>query len=117
MEQLDWFDVKSGVKQGCNMSGFLFLLVVDWVIKRKVAGNNTGIRWKLWSNLDDLDFADNIALISSTREQLQQKVTRLNLESKRTGLMINKEKTKVIKMNAATNDDNDDCSSFQDILL
>ena len=42
MEQLDWFDVKSGVKQGCNMSGFLFLLVVDWVIKRKVAGNNTG---------------------------------------------------------------------------
>ena len=25
----DWFEVKSRVKQGCNMSGFLFLLVVD----------------------------------------------------------------------------------------
>ena len=22
--QTDWFDVKFGVKQGCNMSGFLF---------------------------------------------------------------------------------------------
>ena len=27
--QTDWFDVKSGVKQGCNMSGFLFLLVIN----------------------------------------------------------------------------------------
>lgn len=27
--QTGWFDVKSGVKQGCNMSGFLFLLVID----------------------------------------------------------------------------------------
>ena len=24
----DWFDVKTGVKQGCCMSGFLFLLVI-----------------------------------------------------------------------------------------
>ena len=32
-----------------------------------------------------------------------QKVTRLNLEIKRTGLKINKEKTKVIRMNADTN--------------
>ena len=61
--QLDWFDAKPGVKQGCNMSGFLFLLVVDWVTKRTVAGINTGIRWKLWSKLDDLDFADDITLI------------------------------------------------------
>ena len=30
----DWFEVKTGVKQDCNMSGFLFLLVVDWVIRR-----------------------------------------------------------------------------------
>lgn len=24
-----WFDVKSGLKQGCNMSGFLFLFLMD----------------------------------------------------------------------------------------
>ena len=46
----------------------------------------------------------DIDLISRTREHLQQKVTRLNLESKRTGLKINKEKTKVIRMNATTNE-------------
>ena len=42
--QLDWFDVESGGKKGSKISGFLFLLVVDWVMKRTVAGNNTGSR-------------------------------------------------------------------------
>ena len=42
--QTDWSDVKSGVKQGCNMSGFLFLLVIDWIMRRTVTGANTGIR-------------------------------------------------------------------------
>ena len=44
--QTDWFDVKISVKQGCNMSGFLFLLVTDWTMRRTVSreGANTGIR-------------------------------------------------------------------------
>ncbi len=45
--ETDWFDVKSGVKQGYNMSGFLFLLVIDWIMRRTATGANTGIRWKL----------------------------------------------------------------------
>ena len=88
--QTDWFDVKSGVKQGCNMSGFLFLLVIDWIMRRTVEGANTGIRWKLWSKLDNLDFADDIALTFSTKGQLlQPKVENLSTNSKATGLKIN----------------------------
>ena len=78
--QTDLFTVASGVKQGCNMSGFLFLLVIDWIIKATVAGNITGNRWKMCSKLDDfmgLCIADDIALISSTRDQIQQKVRML----------------------------------------
>ena len=71
--QTDWFDVKSSVKQGCNMSGFLFLLVIDWIMRRTVTGASTGIRWKLWSKLDDLDFADDIALTCSAKCQIQKK--------------------------------------------
>ena len=40
---LEWF----GVRQGCIMSGFLFLIVIDWVISRTVENNRNGIRWKL----------------------------------------------------------------------
>ena len=56
------------------MSGFLFLLVIDWIMRKTLEGDNTGIRWKLWSKLNDLDFADDIALISSIKKQIQQKV-------------------------------------------
>ena len=40
----DWFMIKSGVKQGCVMSGFLFLLCLDWVIRKATADKKRGIR-------------------------------------------------------------------------
>ncbi len=43
--RMGWFEVKSGVKQGCNMSGFLFLLVIDWVMQQTVTAGRNGIRW------------------------------------------------------------------------
>ena len=33
-EQTRWFKITTGVKQGCAMSGFLFLLTVDWTMRR-----------------------------------------------------------------------------------
>ena len=38
-----WFPVMSGVRQGFVMSGFLFVLVVDWIM-RKEKRNSMGIR-------------------------------------------------------------------------
>ena len=67
----EWFKIKTGVKQGCNMSGLLFLLVVDWVMRNTLQEENTRIRWKLNTKLEDLDFADDIALLSSTRQHIQ----------------------------------------------
>jgi len=68
----EWFEVKLGVKQGCNMSGFLFLSVIDWVMRRTVAHAGTGIRWKMTTMLEDLDFVDDLALISSTRTDSEE---------------------------------------------
>ena len=73
----DWFTVKSGVKQGCVMSGFLFLLIIDWIMCRTTEQGNTGIRWKMMRQLEDLDYADDIALISITWTQAQTKLERL----------------------------------------
>ena len=92
----EWFEVKSGVKQGCNMSGFLFLLVIDWVMRRTVAHGETGIRWKMTTMLEDLDFADDLALISSTFTQIQKKIDHLNRNRKGTGLKINFMPTEIL---------------------
>ena len=40
-------------------------MVVDWVMKRTVEHAGTGIRWKKTTTLEDLDFADDLALRSS----------------------------------------------------
>ena len=95
----EWFPIKTGVKQGCNMSGFLFLLVIDWIMKETVKNQDNGIRWKFTSKLDDLDFADDIALLSSTKNHIQTKTDRLVKHSARIGLKANQNKCKVIRMN------------------
>ena len=89
---------KSGVKQGCNMSGFLFLLVIDWIMRKATADNNTGIRWKFTSKLEDLDFADDIALISNNRQQIHAKTDRVNNIAGSTGFKINTSKTQVMRI-------------------
>ena len=70
-ETTDWFPGTTGVKQGCCMSGFLFLLVIDWVMQKTTEGKRTGIRWNFTTMLDDLNFADDLALLSSTMNHLQ----------------------------------------------
>ena len=97
-----WFDIKSGVRQGCARSGFLFLLVIDWVMRKTLRKGNTGIRWMFTEKLEDLDFTDDLALLSSTRRQLQLKNKRLSNASKGTGLKITITKTKVMRFDDAS---------------
>jgi len=81
------------------MSRFLFLLVIDWSMRTVLAEIPTGVRWKMMSKLEDLDCADDITLSSSTHEHMQQKTTKLYNTAKQIGLIINKKKTKVMKIN------------------
>ena len=64
------------------MSGSLFLLVVDWLIRKTTRYGNTDIRWKFSSLWEDLDFADDFALISSKREHIYTKVHNLERYAK-----------------------------------
>ena len=45
----DWFDVKIGVRQGYVMSGFLLIVVVDWVMTNTLRNRRRGLRWKFTS--------------------------------------------------------------------
>ena len=64
------------------MSGFLFLLVIDWVMRKTLSEGNTEIRWKFTEKLDALDFAGGLALLSNTRRHLQLKNEHLSNASK-----------------------------------
>ena len=66
-EQTRWFKITTVVKQGCVMSGFLFLLTM----RRTTESHGNGIRWNFTSMLEDLDFADDVFLVSSKYEHIQ----------------------------------------------
>ena len=93
------FEVKTGVRQGYLFSPFLFLLVM----KTTTTGRNNGIQWTLWTQLGDLDFADDLALLSHNHSQMQDKTTLLETTSALTGLKINRKKTELMKMNTTAN--------------
>lgn len=93
------FAVKTGVRQGCMLSLTIFLIVMDWIMRRTTEGSNTGIQWTLTKQLEDLDFADDISLLSHKQQHAQSKLTRLAEEAEKIGLKINVRKTKVMRLN------------------
>ncbi|CAH2319297.1 Hypothetical predicted protein [Pelobates cultripes] len=52
------FHVKTGVRQGCLLSPFLSLITINWIMKTSTSKHRNGIQWTMWSELDDLDFAE-----------------------------------------------------------
>ena len=92
----DAFQVKTGVRQGCLLSPFLFLPASDWVLKTSKAQKGNGIQW---TQLDDLDFADVLALLSHTQRQIQEKTSTVAESSVCLGLKIHRGKSKVLKNN------------------
>ena len=69
------FPVKPGVRQGCVLYPILFLVVIDWGIRKTTPDLPRGYRWTLFPCLEDLDFVDNLAVISATHKHLQEKQT------------------------------------------
>ena len=57
----DWFEVCSGVRQGCLLSPLLFAIVTDWRMKH--ATEEAGLKLTKDKRLTDLCYADDVSLI------------------------------------------------------
>lgn len=95
----DEFKLKTGVKQECLLSPFSSqsALTGSW---KTIKNNRKEITWTLTKSRDDQDFVDDIALLSHRHSDLQEKPTVLQNAAVKTYLKINNVKTKVMMINA-----------------
>ena len=96
------FPILAGILQGDTLAPFLFIIVVDYVMRISVdtmSENGYQLRPKRSSRypaefLTDTDFADDIALISQSLEHAQDLLQSLEQASNGVGLYLNETKTK-----------------------
>lgn len=66
---------------------------------RRTVKNKTGIRWNVFEQLENLEFADGICLLLEKRRQMLKYTKEINTEVKKIGINLNVSKTKVMKVN------------------
>ncbi|VDP40188.1 unnamed protein product [Schistosoma curassoni] len=59
------------------------------------------VRTRVRTQLDDLDFTDDLALLSHAQQQTKEKTTSVAAASAEVGLNIHKEKSKILRYNTA----------------
>lgn len=67
-------------------------------MRRTITNRKNDIQWTLFDQLEDLNFVDNINLLSHNQQQMQEKLTELEKMASETEI-INTKKTKVVRTN------------------
>ena len=88
---LEWFETKTGLKQGCLLSVMLFFLFIDDVTSCLPAGINIANKV-----IKCLLYADDLILLAESPESLQLMINKLNEYCNSWNLIINLDKSKVM---------------------
>ena len=100
----EFFEIVSVVRQDCILSLFLFIIVIDFVMRRAVDQPDFGIGWQNAKRFTDLDFADDLALIAEDEQICQEMTTQLAAHGEMVDLHISYEKSKTIRTNQRKKD-------------
>ena len=105
--ETDLFNIQAGVLQGDTLAPYLFVIVIDYVMRTAI-GENTEMgftihprksRRILSVNITDLCFADDIALLANEIAHAQELLKHIENEASKVGLVINSKTTEVMNFN------------------
>ena len=91
------FLITTGVLQGDTLAPFLFIIVLDYVLRNTEA--TTGLQTHPDELLPDLDFADDIVLLDQGEMEALVHFRTIESSAKKVGLSINYNKTKIMIKN------------------
>lgn len=91
----DWFQVKTGVRQGCKLSPLLFIIYMNEIIKNSnfEGGLNLGN-----NKIVSLAYADDLVILAESEGELQTNINKFNASCLDFGMKISVGKTKVMKI-------------------
>ena len=97
-EVSSWFRIKSGVKQGFAPSPFMWIIFMDFVLRK--TGKAMGYhRIKCRGNTFlDLDYADDLRILDENLRKMNKVLEVLQVQGARIGLKINVKKTKSLRL-------------------
>ena len=84
----DYFDLGVGVLQGDTLAPSIFVLVIDWIMRNAIPDASLGFCIR-----ERVDFADDIAVLSSTAVNMQTMILSIEHWALKVGLKINVPKT------------------------
>ena len=98
----DWFQIGKGVRQGCILSPYLFNFYAEYIMRNagleeaqagiKIAGRN----------INNLRYADDTIFMAESEEELKSLLMKVKEESKKVGLKLNIQKTKIMASSPIT---------------
>ena len=107
----DEFDILAGVLQGDTLAPYLFIIVLDYCLRSAIEGKEERLGFTITPrrsrqvgplNITDLDFADDIALLSDTATQAQELLRNVENAALCVGLHMNAKKTQFMTYNQST---------------
>ena len=100
--ETEFIETLTGVSQGDTLAPYIFTLMIDYAMRQAIGNDALDLEFKLdrkrsrRHNTDvitDLDFADDIALVTEELEQAQDFLHRVQQNAAKIGLHLNSDKT------------------------
>ena len=98
----DWFQIGTGVRQGCILSPCLFNLYAEYIMRNAgLEETQAGIKIAR-RNINHLRYADDTTLMAESEEELKSLLMKVKEESEKAGLKLNIQKTKIMASSPIT---------------
>src|SRR5574340_800669 len=92
----DWFQIGKGVHRGCILSPCLFNLNAEYIMQNvRLDEAQAGIKIAR-RNINNLRYAYDTTLMAESEEELKSLLMKVKEESKKVGLKLNIQKTKIM---------------------